>query len=106
MNSLPVILAALGFLATSVVGVLGYIIRRAIAVHDENERATQAMIASNTHAMSLASAENVHAHTLLSKTLTDVLAEARDTNHRITVLEARELVRRENDQDSHQQRGD
>ena len=114
------IIALVGFLATAFIGTLGYMIRRAILVHDKNEVKTQEMITHNGEAAMKATtkAESAMveaaqvAHTTkesllrMTVTLDAVLAETRQANHRICKLEALEIVRREHKPEHHQQRGD
>jgi len=58
-------------------GLLGWLSRRVIRIHDQGQDAFDRKM------------ERLH------ETLKAVLDEAKDTNHRITVLEARALVARE-----------
>jgi hypothetical protein len=82
----------MGFVATTVIGGLGFLIRRAILTHDQNEVATQELIQQNTDRIH----ENFReAMVKIQDTMDETLREAKLTNHRITSLEAIEVVRKE-----------
>jgi hypothetical protein len=107
MSDLTLIVMAL----SGTIGVIGYLIKRAITQHDAHEVTTQAMIAENAEKI-LANARTIaeaarQAEVVAERqhqVMTDILTEAKLTNHRITVLVATEIADRRH-HGSHQQRG-
>ena len=110
MTDLPLVLTAGAAIFGLILTVLGFMIRRAIALHDEREIITQGLISDNAKQSVLNSQladraidkavlinEGVH------QTLKDILSEAKLTNHRITELEVRARVAKElSGEQSHQ----
>ena len=96
------ILTFMGTIATTMVGVMGWMIRRAIVRHDDAELVTQQLIHNNNQQIQEMRTRADLVSQQQIKLLSDTLTEAKLTNHRITHLESIEQVRKE----SHQQRGD
>ncbi len=63
---------------------IGWLVKRALQAGDANDKITQTLIAQNKEAVQAS-----------QEVLKNILKEARETNHRITAIESRELVRRE-----------
>ena len=91
MMDSALLVSAVGFLMTGVVTALGYMVRRAIAIHDTRELETHRLLDTGLSEV--------------NETLRAILVENKLTNHRITELEVKARVAKAME-DHHQHRVD